>query len=75
MFYYNYHPRTPSFSDGLIKTKSGFIVRLVETSIGKWTLTVAVISADAYLFLEFSDLTCHFEDTVTDVFSLHCAAW
>ena len=50
MFYYNDHPRTPSFSNGLIKTKSGF-------------------------FFDFSDLTCHFEDTGIDVFSLYYAAW
>ena len=32
---------------------------------------VAVISVDAYLFLAFSDLTCHLEDTVIGVFWLH----
>ena len=66
MFCYIDQPRTRSFSNGLIKTKSGFIVRLVETVIGKWTLTVAVISVD--LFLAFLDLTYHFEGTGTDVF-------
>ena len=35
---------------------------------------VAVISADVYLFLAFSDLTCHLEDTGIGVFWLHCAA-
>ena len=29
---------------------------------------VAVISVDAYLFLGFSDLTCHLEDRGIDVF-------
>ena len=29
---------------------------------------VAVISVDAYLFLVFSDLTCHIEDAGIDVF-------
>ena len=37
-------------------------------------LVVAVISVDAYHFLAFSDLTCHFEDTGIGVFWLHCAA-
>ena len=37
-------------------------------------LVVAVISADAYPFLAFSDLTCHLEDTGISVFWLHCAA-
>ena len=35
MFYYIDQPRTPSFSIGLVKTKSGFIVRLVETGLGR----------------------------------------
>ena len=34
----------------------------------------AVISADAYPFLAFSELTCHLEDTEIGVFWLHCAA-
>ena len=38
-------------------------------------LVVAVISVDAYLFLAFSNLTCHHEDTGISVFWLHCAAW
>ena len=33
-------------------------------------LEVAVISADAYRFLAFSELTCHLEDTGIGV---HCA--
>ena len=66
---------TPSFPIGLIKTESGFIVRSVETGLGRWTLVVAVISVDAYPFLAFSDLTCHLEDTGIGVFWLHCAAW
>ena len=36
---------------GLVKTESDFIVRLVETTLGRWTLVVAVISVDAYPFL------------------------
>ena len=44
---------TPSFPIGLVKTESGFIVRSVETSLGRWTLVVAVISFDAYLFFGF----------------------
>ena len=35
---------------------------------------VAVISVDAYPFLAFSGLTCHFEDTGIGVFRLHRAA-
>ena len=66
---------TPSFPIGLVKTESGFIVRLVETGSGRWTLVVAVITVDAYPFLAFSDLTYHFEDTGIGVFWLHCAAW
>ena len=31
MFYYNNQSHTPSFSIGLVKTESDFIVRLVET--------------------------------------------
>ena len=46
------------FPIGLVKTESGFIVRSVETGLGRWMLVVAVISVDAYLFLAFSDLTC-----------------
>ena len=36
-------------------------------------LVVAVISIDAYPFLAFSDLTCHFKDTGKGVFLLHGA--
>ena len=50
---------TPSFPIGLVKTESGFIVRSVETGLGRRTLVVAVISVDAYPFLAFPDLTCH----------------
>ena len=59
---------TPSFPIGLVKTESGFIVRLVRT------LMVAVISVDAYPFLAFSDLTFDLENTGIEVFWLHCAA-
>ena len=75
MFSYIDQLCTPSFPIGLVKTKSDFIVGSVETGLGKWTLVVAVISVDAYPFLAFSDLTCHFEDTEIGVFWLHCAAW
>ena len=74
MFYID-QLRTPSFLTGLVKTKSGFIVRLVETGFGRWTLVVDGISVDAYPFLAFSNLTCHLEDTGIGVFWLHCAAW
>ena len=51
-----------------MKTESDFIVRSVETSLGRWMLVLAVISVDAYLFLAFSDLTCHLEGTGIVVF-------
>ena len=73
MFYIN-QLRTPLFPIGLVKTESGFIVRSVETGLGRRTLVVAVISVDAYPFLAFSDLTCHLKDTGIGVFWLHCAA-
>ena len=63
------------FPTRLGKTESGFMIRSVENGLGRWTLVVAVISADAYPFLAFSDLTCHLEDTGISVFWLHCAAW
>ena len=62
-------------SIGLVKTGSGFIVRTVETGLGRWMLVVAVISVDPYTFLAFSDLTYHLEDTGIGVFWLHCATW
>ena len=68
-------PCTPSFPIGSFKTESGFIVRSVEIGLGRWTLVVAVISVDVYLFLAFSDLTCHIEDTGIGVFCLHFAVW
>ena len=55
MFYID-QLRTPSFPTGLVETESGFIVRSVETGLGRSTLVVAVISVDDYL--AFSDLTC-----------------
>ena len=74
MFYIDQR-RNPSFPIELFKIESGFIVRSVETGSGRWTLVVAVISVDAYSFLAFSDLTCHFEDTGIGVFWLYCTAW
>ena len=74
MFYLD-QLRTPSFPINQMKTECDFIVRSVETGLGRWMLVLAVISADAYLFLAFSDLTCHIEDTGIGVFWLHCAAW
>ena len=62
MFYYIYQPHTPSFPVWLVKTKSHFIFRSVETGLGRWTLVVAVITVDAYPFLAFPDLTCHLQD-------------
>ena len=68
MFYYIDQPCTPSFPIGLVKTESDFIVRSVETGLGRWTLVLAVISVDAYPLLAFLDLTCHLEDTGIGVF-------
>ena len=42
---------TPFFPIGLVKNESGFIIRSVETGLGRWTLVVAVISNDAFPFL------------------------
>ena len=53
MFYYIDQPCTPSFPAELVKTESDFIVRSVETGLGKWTLLVAVVSVDAYHFFGF----------------------
>ena len=75
MLYYIDRLRTPTFPNGLVKTKSYFIVRSVENDLGKWTLMVAVISVDTYPILAFSDLTYPLEDTGMGVFWLHCAAW
>ena len=46
MFYIDQF-RDSSFSIGLVKTESGFIVRSVETGLGRLTLVVGVISGDA----------------------------
>ena len=72
MLYYMDQPCTPFFPIGLVKTGSDLIVRLVETGSGRQMLVAAVLSVDAYPFLPVSDLTCHLEDTETDVFRLHC---
>ena len=63
MIYYIDQSCTPSFPIGLVKTESDFIVRLVETGLGRLTLAVSLISVDAYLFSAFSDLTCHLDDS------------
>ena len=47
---------TPSFPIGLVKTESAFIVRLVETSLGRWMVVVAVICVDANPFFGFLTL-------------------
>ena len=72
--FHNNQLRAPSFPIELVKTESGFIVRSVETALGRWTLVVAVINVDAYPFLAFSDLTCHLQDTGIGVFRFHRAA-
>ena len=75
MFYYIDQLRGPPFPIWLVKTKSDFIFGSAETSLGKWTLVVAVIIVDAYPYLASSDLTCHIEDTGIGVFCLHCFVW
>ena len=62
MFYIDQF-RTLSFPIWLVKTKSGFIVRSVDTGLEWWTLVVAAISVDAYPFLAFSELTCDLQGT------------
>ena len=73
MFYYIDQPHSPSFPIGLVKVKSDFIVRSVETGLGRSTLVIAEISVDAYPSLAFSYLTCHLEETGIGAFWLHCA--
>ena len=70
-----HQPASQSFPSRLVKTKSDFIVRLVETGLERWMLVVAVISVDAYPFLAFLGLTCYLEDTGIGVFWLQCATW
>ena len=74
MFHYIDQPRTPSFFIGLVKTESDFIVRSVETGLGRWMLVVAVISVDAYPFF-FGFLRPDLSPEEIGIFWLHCAAW
>ena len=74
MFNYIEHPHTPSSPIRLVKTDSEYIVRSVETGLGRWKFVVAVISVDIYPFLLFSDLTCHLDDAGIGAFWVHCAA-
>ena len=66
---------TPSLPIGLIETKSDFKVRSVETSLGRWTLAVAVINVDPYPFLAFSALTCHLGNTRIGLSWLQYGTW
>ena len=68
MFYYIDQPRTPPFTNGLVKTESNFAVRWVDTDLGRWKLVVTMISVDAYPFLAISDLTCHLKEVGIGVF-------
>ena len=70
MFCYIDQPHFQLFPTGLVKTESDFIVRLVETGLGRWPLVLAVISVDDYPFLALPDL-----NTGVVVFWLHCDAW
>ena len=74
MFYYIDQPCTISFPIGLVKTGSDFIVRSVETDLGKWMVVVGVISVDAYPFMASLDLTCQFNTNI-GILWLHCAVW
>ena len=60
MFCYIDQPCTPSFLIGLVKTESDFIIRSVETGLGRCMLVISVISDQL-------------EDTGIGVFWLHCA--
>ena len=62
MFYVD-HLHTPSFSIGLVKTESGYFVRSFATSLGTWTLLVALNGIDTYPLFAFSDVTSHLEDS------------
>ena len=42
--------------------QSNFIVRSVQTVLGRWKLVVAVISVNVCLLLAFSDLICYLEE-------------
>ena len=53
MFYYINQLRTPSFTIGLVKRESDFIVRSFETGLGRWALVVAGISVDLDHFFGF----------------------
>ena len=63
------------FLIGLVKTKSDFIVRSIETGLGRLMLVAAVIIVDAYPFLAFSDPNFHLEDMRIGAFCLHSPAW
>ena len=71
MLHYINQSHTLSFPICLVKTESEFIVRSVESDLGRWTLVIAVISIDAYPFLTFSKLTCHLDNTGISVSWLH----
>ena len=75
MFYYIDQPLTPSFPFGLVKTKSGFIVRSVETGSGRWTLVVAVISVDAYTFLAFGFFEASLSSGINTRILVPCLKW
>ena len=53
-----------------------WIIRSSEADLGRWALTVAGISVDAYRCLAFIDITCHFRVVIwvsfvtTDKFSM-----
>ena len=68
MFYYTNQPHTQSFPIVLVKPESAFIVKSIETNLGRWMLMVFVISVYAFPFFTFSNLICHLEDPGIGVF-------
>ena len=52
-----------------------WIIRSIVTDLWKLKLVVALIYADTYPFLTFSDLTCNLESTKIGVFWLDYAVW
>ena len=72
MFYIG-KPRTLSFPIRLVKTEFCFIVRWVETGLGRWMLVVVLIHVGAFPFSGFlrPDLSPW---RYGNVFRLHCAS-
>ena len=50
VFFYTNQSCTPFFAIWSLKTESDFIIRSVETGLGRWWLVVGVISVESYPF-------------------------